>query len=441
MPATISVQVAVHSSRSTVARAGLESLRLAISQRHWLLLGLFALGLIPRLAMVAVRADDLQPWEYETLAQNIAAGHGYVISRFGHLVLAFGDGNLYSFLAGALYALFGHAPMLLATVQAMLAALVAPVVFAIGERASGPRVGLLGAALAALHPGLLAYSLKLHPLGLDVLLLALLVLWTTRGRWTHRGGLLAGLTLGLNLMTRPTFFAAGLAALGVRWLGRHASWRQVVAVIAVGLAVGAPWIGRNWVYLGRPLLISTSFEDVWKGNNPLSTGSSFLAPGEDVFDAAPIEFRDRIWHADELQANDVFAQATFTFIQQRPAQFASLFVRKFLYFWWLPQPAGLLYPASWLTAYQVYAGVIYALAVVGIVAILRHGTAPERTLLATLAAVGVSLAAIHALAYVEGRHRWGLEPLLLLLTARGMFELFGLLARNQSRPLRRQSAR
>src|SRR5207245_2510031 len=146
-----------------------------------------ALGLIPRLALVAARAEDLQPWEYETLAQSIAAGNGYVISRFGHLVLAFGDGNLYSFLAGALYAIFGHTPVLLAVVQALLAALVAPVIFAAGERAFGAQIAALGAALAAFHPGLLAYSLKLHPLGLDVLLMALLVLWTTRGRWTLGG--------------------------------------------------------------------------------------------------------------------------------------------------------------------------------------------------------------------------------------------------------------
>ena len=407
-----------------------------------MLVGLFALGLIPRLALVAFHANDLQPWEYETLAQNIASGNGYVISRFGHLVLAFGDGNLYSFLAGALYAIFGHTPLLLATLQAVLAALVAPVVYAIGEGACGPRVGLLGAVLAALHPGLLAYSLKLHPLGLDVLLLALVVLWTTRGSWTPSGGLLAGLTLGLNLMTRPTFFLAGLAALAVRFLARHASWRQMVAVTAIGLAVGAPWIGRNWVYLGRPLLISTSFEDVWKGNNPASSGSSLLGPGEDVFDAAPIELRDRIWNADELQANDVFAQETLRFIKQRPAQFASLFARKFVYFWWLPRPAGLLYPASWLSAYQVYAGVMYAFALIGVFGVLRRGTASERTLLATLAAVGFTLAVMHAFSYVEGRHRWGMEPLLLLLTARGMLDALRLcLATSQSRLFRRQTPR
>jgi hypothetical protein len=402
------------------------------------LCGLFFLGLIPRLALVAARASDLEFWEYEILARNIASGNGYVINRFGHLFLAFGDGNLYSFLAGALYALVGHSPAALGVVQAVLAALAAPVIFAVAERPLGTRVAALGGVLAALHPGLLAYTLKLHPLGLDVLLLALVVYWTSRDHRTRGGALQTGLTLGLNLMTRPTFFLAGLVALCVRWLGRHTSLRQLVAVIAIAMAIGMPWIARNWLFLGRPVLMSTSLEDVWKGNNPMSNGSSLLAPGETIFDAAPVRLRERLRYSDELQLNDLFAQETVSFIRDQPDQFARLFVRKFAYFWWLPQSVGLLYPSSWLAIYQVYAGLMYALVAIGVIAILRSGGAEARHLLATLAAIGLALALMHALAYVEGRHRWGIEP----LTARGIFASAGGLRAlgewNQSRGLGRR---
>jgi hypothetical protein len=398
-----------------------------VPRRPWLLGALFLIGLMPRLGLLAARAGDVEFWEYETLARNIAAGNGYVIYRFGHLTLAFGDGNLYSFLAGDLYRLVGNSPLALAVVQAVLAALAVPVIFAVGERALGAPIAALGAVLAAVHPGLLAYTLKLHPLGLDVLLLALVVDWCTRPRWTRASTLQSGLTLGLNLMTRPTFFLAGLAGLSVRWLARRASLPQMVAVIVIASAVGTPWIARNWLFVGRPLLMSTSLEDVWKGNNPMSSGSSFLAPGRDVFDAAPIELRDRIWHSDELELNDVFARETVSFIHDQPEQFASLFARKFAYFWWLPAQAGLLYPPGWLAAYQVYAVLINTFAIIGAIAILRFGHDEARHLLATLAAIGLTLAVIHALAYVEGRHRWGIEPLLLLLTARGIFASAGAL--------------
>ena len=110
-------------------------------------------------------------------------------------------------------------------------------------------------------------------------------------------------------------------------------------------------------------------------------------------------------------------------------KFASLVARKFFYFWWLPQEAGVLYPPAWLTAYQVYALAIYGLAAVGAAAIVRGGNADARSLLLTIATIGMTLAIVHSLAYVEGRHRWGIEPLILLISARGAVAGFGQLRR------------
>jgi hypothetical protein len=392
-----------------------------VSRRAFIIASTFGLALIARLLILAFRSADLEVWEYETLAGNIASGNGYVISRFGHQVLAFGDGNLYSFLAGAVYAAIGHNLIALALIQAVLASLAAPVLYVIAERPFGWQRAAAGAMLAALHPGLLAYTLKLHPLGLDALLLSLLVYWSLQRRWSKRGSVMAGLTLGLNLMSRPTYFVAGLGAWSVRWLNRRADRRYLAAAIAVAVVVGMPWVVRNWVRLGEPLLISTSFEDVWKGNNISANGSSYVAPGTTIFDVASPDLRARIFQSSELQVNAMFAQETLSFIEQSPDQFAGLVLRKFFYFWWLPQEAGVLYPATWLTAYQLYALVIFAFATVGAIGILRDGTADERSLLTMIVSLGLGLAVLHALAYVEGRHRWGIEPLVLLITARGMF--------------------
>jgi hypothetical protein len=412
--------------------------------RDWLL-GLFLLGLVPRLVMLAVRPDGLEPFEYETLAQHIIAGQGYVIFRFGHTAYAFGDGNLYTFLSASVYLLAGHQPLVLAVVQAVIASLAAPVIFAIGARAFGWQVAALGAVLAALHPGLLAYTWKLHPLGMDVLLLALTVLWVLRMNDGVRSGLMTGLTLGVALMSRPTFFVAGAAALGFRWLGARRRLAPTLAALAIALTLALPWVVRNWAVLGRPVFISSSFEDVWKGNNPAASGSSYLPSGQDVFAAAPPELQARFVEASELQLNELFTQEVVAFVSQHPSDFVALTARKFAYFWWASPQVGLLYPSIWLAAYQGYAVVILGFAMVGVITILRVGSSEERNLLGVLAAISLTLAMVHALAYVEGRHRWGIEPLLLLLTARGIFVVAGGLRSaaltGQLRVFRRESER
>jgi hypothetical protein len=303
----------------------------------------------------------------------------------------------------------------------VIASLAGPVIFVVGARAFGWQVAGLGAALASLHPGLLMYTLKLHPLGLDVLLLALIVFWVGRAGNGMRNGVMAGLALGMGLMSRPTLFVAGVGALGVRWLGARRTVLPVLAAVAVGLIVPSPWVVRNWAVLGRPVFISTSLEDVWKGNNPMSSGSSYLPSGRDIFAAAPQELLLRLQQASELQLNDLFGQEVIAFVSQRPGEFVALSARKFVYFWAFSPQTGLLYPRSWLAAYGLYAAVILTFAAVGAMAILHHGSPQERSLLATLGTISLVLAMIHALSYVEGRHRWGVEPLLLLLTARGFF--------------------
>ena len=176
--------------------------------------------------MLAMRPDTLEAWEYETLATNIVSGQGYVIPRFGHVALAFGDGNLYSFLAASVYFVAGHHPMVLAAVQAVIASLAAPVIFVIGARAFGWPVAGLGAALATLHPGLLAYTFKLHPLGLDVLLTALMVFWIGRADDGTLNRVWAGLALGMSLMSRPTLFVAVSRHLASAPSAHLAGWRR-----------------------------------------------------------------------------------------------------------------------------------------------------------------------------------------------------------------------
>lgn len=407
--------------------------RAAACDRSVVLGSLFLLGIIPRIVLLIAGHASLQSWEYETLAQNIISGHGYTIMHFGRLSFAFGDGNLYSFFAGTVYMALGHKLLVLAFVQALVASVLGPLLFVIAERPLGARVAALGAALGALHPGLLAYTLKLHPLGIDALLLTALVLWLRHNDAAKTRGVMTGLTLGLNLMTRPTFFVAGLMAMALRWLRHESPARRVLLAVAIAGLVALPWVARNWAVLGQPVFMTTSLEDVWKGTNPRASGSGLLPGGRDVLSALPPAFAQRLEAVSELELNNLFGAEVVEFATHDPGALASLTVRKFFYFWWASPQQGLLYPAQWLHAYQLYAAVILGFGLIGAVSILRGASTDARSLLATIAAVSLSLAVVHALAYVDGRHRWGVEPLLLLLTAQGVFVAATWLARNRAR--------
>ena len=233
---------------------------------------------------------------------------------------------------------------------------------------------------------------------MDVLLMAMMVLWIMRGHESQRSGFMAGLATGMTIISRPTFVVAGVIALFASWHGglrgepaasfgrRHARAGDCDAVDCPQLFAARP----THLYRRRNL------EDVWKGNNPSASGSSYLSSGEDVFSSAPLDMRERLSHSSEVTANDIFAREIVGFINAEPDHFASLVAQKFLYFWWRSPQAGLLYPAMWLSLYDAYAALIWLFAALASVAIVESSSSGRSHVLRALAAIGLSLATIHA---------------------------------------------
>ena len=84
----------------------------------------------------------------------------------------------------------------------------------------------------------------------------------------------------------------------------------------------------------------------------------------------------------------------------------------------LSPTTGLLYPRRWLLAYGAYYLGALALAAVGLRRVFRIGGAPlTRALL--LVAYLLCLSGVQSLYYVDGRHRWGVEAMLLALSGGG----------------------
>jgi 4-amino-4-deoxy-L-arabinose transferase-like glycosyltransferase len=124
------------------------------------------------------------------------------------------------------------------------------------------RVALLAALLVAVDPILLRQStlVMTETIATFVALLALVALTRVARRPEPFEAALAGVSLGVCALCRPTFFVWGAVVLCVMpfiaapWLRRAGNLAAATTMMAL---VIAPWAVRNWVDLGTPLLSTT----------------------------------------------------------------------------------------------------------------------------------------------------------------------------------------
>jgi hypothetical protein len=183
---------------------------------------------------------------------------------------------LYPWFVGALVAAFGS-PEAVKWAQAMLGALLAPLLFLIGTRSFGERVGLAAGALAAFYPELVWYCAHFW----SEIVFVTLLWWAFERLLASEGGdtraaAAAAVLWGLATHTRESvlFFVPVV----FWWLarGRESGRRRAAVFLLVTAAVIAPWTVRNARITGAFVPVATrgSF-NLWLGNT--------LRPWEEVY--------------------------------------------------------------------------------------------------------------------------------------------------------------
>jgi hypothetical protein len=206
-----------------------------------------------------------------------------------------------------------------------------------------------------------------------------------------------------------------------------------VAVFAFAACV-APWLVRNWVAVGTPLITSTAGENFWWGNHagagqtpsPASEGrSAWLVPTNP---ALPEEVRGVLAQGTEAERNEVFGSEAWRFIGAHPGQALELFARKTRTFWWRIDSDPRDYPPAVSIAYEVIYRIELALALFGGWLLFsgraRGPQAPELVSAGLALGLMISIGLLQSAFYVQGRHRFLIEPLLLIFTATGAMELW-----------------
>lgn len=218
----------------------------------------------------------------------------------------------------------------LLTTQALIGAGTVVSAYLIGRDLFNARAGLIAGCLCAIYPYYVVHDTAVQETGLYTFLTALAVVFLVRLRREPRvrWAAVAGATLGASLMTRVTIapfvvlVPVWLVALGAGDLRR----RIVLAgVVAIGAAVvSGPWLVRNYMLLGRPVVTSLTGYLMWVGNNPYTFShypEGQIDESRNVAAAAMsrADVEDLASHStNEIEASDWYERRAVAYMRAHP---------------------------------------------------------------------------------------------------------------------------
>jgi 4-amino-4-deoxy-L-arabinose transferase-like glycosyltransferase len=285
------------------------------------LAGVGAFALVLRLAywvgFTAHRTLTRDAGQYSFLATNVAEGRGYVDVYPGLALHPAGFRvPLYPALLSAFYWVFGSSPGLGRAVNVGLGVVVVALTFWTIDRHVSRRAAVVAALAVAISPNLVAndtFTLS-EPLGLLLLLLLMNVMLARR--WV-----LAGVLTGALTLSRPS--AQYLVAVLVVWVVVAAGWRQAARFALIAVVVVVPWVVRNWVELGSPVLTTSNGYNWAAIYSPAARAAGrFVDPIQDPsFDGM------RLDQFDEIVWNDNLTELGQHNLLRHPTMLATVVVR------------------------------------------------------------------------------------------------------------------
>lgn len=387
---------------------------------------------------------------------------------------------LYSYALALVYGVFGRGYWQVGLFHILLDAACIVMLYHIGRRLlpRGVWVGALAGLFYALYPYLVFQNLTLidTPFFMFWLyaFLLLLALLRERERMDRAGwalAALAGLALGLGLLTRP--ITPPLAALAGVWFLFRLSPRQTIIrllpVALIGAAALAPWIIRNYaVYDAFVPMTTTSGANFWQGNNPLTV--PVFRAGYDVQ-----------WTSPDLQTDDPYSREAdaerfalaLTYLRDNPDKIPELLWVKFLVHWSIDiaprfnPVAGELPPIDYQgsvtietgadgiamtglpegdpvaaystplfdqigrTVHRFYWGGLFALGLLGVVVSARRWRDVSLLWFAQ-----ISMTAVYVFFHPSTRYRVPTDPLFFLFSACALVWLWGVWQARRSAPVR-----
>jgi 4-amino-4-deoxy-L-arabinose transferase-like glycosyltransferase len=232
-------------------------------RRLFAMAAIFSVALLLRYAWLEQHPmlPVLDGFAYYVGAESLASGEE-MRNFLNPVSYDFGFPPGYAFVLSAVFVVFGTDVHTGQMFNVFLGALTAVLVYVIGARLGGDRVGIIAGILMALFPSQIYFTtLFMTEIAFGVLAAALLLIFVS---WPRRPPpawwqvLTLGLLFGfMALMRAETLMIAPMVA--VVWLAYGYGWRQIawrLAVLAVGVAMlTTPWMVRNYIRMDELTLI------------------------------------------------------------------------------------------------------------------------------------------------------------------------------------------
>lgn len=374
-------------------------------------------------------------WEYETIANRLLAGQGYSF-EFLHTTYKSFNTPLFGFLCAGVYAVTNQNHFAILVIQSFFTIALALVIFKIAKLIFSEDVGLLAAALVAFHPAFIYYDVfNLLPLSIDSFLIAAITLLLLKHKDKPKvmsmsliGGLIGIATLSRGITGALLLFVLVYLLLFARRLNLKERVTISICVICASFIVLAPWIVRNYIIHKQFVFISsTSGENLWRGNNMRATGTSYDKHKNTILDLWPDDFRKEVHSLTEMQQKKFFEDEALHFILANPLAAATLYVKKVYYFWWFSPQSGITYPKRYLAAYKYFYSILLGFFIAGVGFALAFSKRETLESNFILLSVTLTICLAQSVFYVEGRHRWLIESIMIIFSSCGVVRCWKLL--------------
>ena len=292
---------------------------------------------------LAVRAEEKNfdfGFEMGRIGRSLAQGQGFSNPFNETTGPTAWEPPLYPFLIAAVFRVFGvysrASAIFLLSINSIFSALTCIPIFLIAKRCFSEKVAVGTSWTWALLPSVIFWCTRwVWETSLAALLLALLF-WRTL-EMEERDGLSPWLWFGLLWGIAVLTNTALLSFLPVSWLwiwyrratlGKR-SLAGIVLASAIFVACVAPWLVRNYRVFGKVFMRSNFGAEVRLGNGSGADGTwmDYLHPTKNT-----AEMR-RYRELGELAYVDERKREAMAYIREDPARFASLSLKRLIYYW------------------------------------------------------------------------------------------------------------